>query len=349
MAAETITQNPHLDVIPDHAGPHYDDIRTILVNTGITNEQAIKTLNVSWTRSHEERIQAWDQQVIKDEAALKEERQEQEDQLRAERKQELKNERREIERKKSKMNDFNEDAMVSDFLTPRPYDYALRRIADFDYVELWYFTQEGCAHAMDQPTQNEDTLCLTRVDDLVFFKPMSALRASEDVIQDAELSWRQMEIAKTNLIQHITRCGWSEKAITALAQFFMNLGVHHYRQRPHGEQALLSYQAQVRRDWHDQLKLGNGFNIAIINETLLQSIHRRIMDREFLDEVSHHTFLIRSLNSSLHSLSPFITPPSPALLRVPPRYAYTPCTARLPITPDACPRGNSISKPCTNQ
>ena len=58
MAAERITQNPHLEVILDHAGPHYNAISTIPINTGITNEQAVKTLNVSWTLSHEECIQA---------------------------------------------------------------------------------------------------------------------------------------------------------------------------------------------------------------------------------------------------------------------------------------------------
>ena len=38
MAAERITQNPHLEIVPDHAGPHYDAIRTILINTSITND-----------------------------------------------------------------------------------------------------------------------------------------------------------------------------------------------------------------------------------------------------------------------------------------------------------------------
>ena len=52
MAVEGITQNPHLKIIPDHAGPHYDAIQTILINTGITNKQAVETLNASWTHSH---------------------------------------------------------------------------------------------------------------------------------------------------------------------------------------------------------------------------------------------------------------------------------------------------------
>ena len=83
MATERLTQNPHLEIIPDHtAGPHYDAIRTILTNTGITNEQAIETLNTSWTLAHEECIQAWNLQAIEDEALLQEEQrlaQEQED------------------------------------------------------------------------------------------------------------------------------------------------------------------------------------------------------------------------------------------------------------------------------
>ena len=31
-------------------------------------------------------------------------------------------------------------------------------LAEFKYVELWYFTQEGCADTMHQQTQNEAVL-----------------------------------------------------------------------------------------------------------------------------------------------------------------------------------------------
>ena len=72
MELERLTQNPHLDNILDHAGPHYNAIRTILVNTGIFNQEAIETLNASWTLSHQEHIQAWDQQVAEDKVAQQE-------------------------------------------------------------------------------------------------------------------------------------------------------------------------------------------------------------------------------------------------------------------------------------
>lgn len=75
----------------------------------------------------------------------------------------------------------------------------------------------------------------------------------------------------------------------AFAQFFMALEVHTYRQREHGERALLIYQARVRREWHDQMKLDKGFNIAIINDDLLQGIYRELIDKlqiNVINEVS---------------------------------------------------------------
>ena len=158
-------------------------------------------------------------------------------------------------------------------------------LQSFEYAELWYFTD-----AMHQWTQNEDTFSLTKVDEVVSFRPVSALKASRNIIQDMELSWQQMKISKTTLIQHIIKCSQAQKAITPLVQFFMNIKVHHYCQRAYGEHALLTYQAHVRHDWHDQLKLGSSFNIAVINEMLLQLIHQEIMDKkqaEALDKVSH--------------------------------------------------------------
>lgn len=147
------------------------------------------------------------------------------------------------------MNNFDENAMVNNFIGPQLSAYALRCLAEFEYAELWYFTQEGCADTMQQWTQNKDTFGLTKVDDMVLFRPISVLKAFQEMLY-------KMEIAKMTLIQQITKCNWAQKAVTALAQFFMNLKVHHYWQQAYGEHALLTYQACVRRDWHNQLKRG---------------------------------------------------------------------------------------------
>jgi hypothetical protein len=86
---------------------------------------------------------------------------------------------------------------------------------------------------------------------------------------------------------------WSQKAITAFAQLFTQLELHPLRQREYGERALITYQARVRREWHDQLKLGSAFNIGIINESLLQSTYKELLDQAqllSLNEVSPPLF-----------------------------------------------------------
>ena len=57
--------------------------------------------------------------------------------------------------------------------------------------------------------------------------------------------------------------------ITAFAQLFTQLELHPLRQRKFGERALITYQARVQREWHDQFKLGSAFNMGTINEDLL--------------------------------------------------------------------------------
>jgi hypothetical protein len=72
-----------------------------------------------------------------------------------------------------------------------------------------------------------------------------------------------MSIAKTALIQQMTRFQWPNKAVMALAKFFTHLEVHPYRQREFGELALLTYQVCVRQSWHDALKQNSAFNIYL--------------------------------------------------------------------------------------
>src|SRR5271156_398676 len=72
-----ITHDPHLEVVPDHAGPHYDILRNTLTQNGLTVEQAVQALNDSWNLNHDARTQTWDQQVVEDALALEALRQQQ--------------------------------------------------------------------------------------------------------------------------------------------------------------------------------------------------------------------------------------------------------------------------------
>ena len=288
---DRIMHDPHLEPMPDHAGPHYDILRNVLTQNGMNVEEAVQALNDSWTQNHVARTQAWDQQVADDAAAaaalLAQEQQQQDQQAPQNQDPPVEPEG---EKKKPKMKDFDDTTTVGNYIAPRPAQYALRRIEDFEYVELWYFTPEGCNDATQlQLTQYDDTFGLTKVDNMVTLKSISSLKASKNVIPDAELSFRQVSMAKNAFIPLMAKYQWSAKAINAFAQLFTQLELHPLRQREFGERALIVYQARVRREWHDQLKLGLAFNIGILNEDLLQSVYKELLDKaqlRSLNEVS---------------------------------------------------------------
>ena len=123
---DRIIHNPHLEAIPDHAGPHYDVLRNILIQTGMTPVQVVEALNNSWTQNHSTRIQAWDQQEANDQAALLEQQQVQQQNQPQILPEPLVEEEAGVEKKKAKMKDFNDAITVGNYIAPRPAQYALR-------------------------------------------------------------------------------------------------------------------------------------------------------------------------------------------------------------------------------
>ncbi|KAF8869550.1 hypothetical protein CPB84DRAFT_1856194 [Gymnopilus junonius] len=160
-----IAQNPHLEAMPDHAGPHYDVLQAVLTQNGMLEEGAIQALNTSWIHQHNEQIQRWDQQAIDDDDA---------------------------------------------------------------------------AEAQQQQQEEEH---LTKVDDMVTLKSVSSLKASRNVIPDADLSFQQMSMAKNALIPLMAKYEWTERAVNVFAQFFTLLEMHPHWLHEYGERALLVYQA----------------------------------------------------------------------------------------------------------
>ena len=293
---DRIANDPHLEVIPDHAGPHYEILRATLVQNGVALEDAIQALNDSWTQNHNARVAAWDLQVQNDAEAVAAQQQPVPELDAPPEPMVQEEERAEGEKKKQKMKDFDDAVTVGNYIAPRPAQYALRRIEDFEYVELWYFTPEGCNDAtLLQLTQYDDTFGLTKVDDMVSLKSISSLKASKNVVPDTELSFRQVSMAKNAFIPLMTKYLWSAKAINAFAQLFTQLELHPLRQREFGERALIIYQARVRREWHDQLKLGSAFNIGILNEDLLQGIYKELLDQAQIRSLNEVSFLLPQL------------------------------------------------------
>ena len=245
------------------------------------------------------RKEAWQQQVEEDQQAADEA----EHLAREQELDELATAHHEHEKKKPKINNFNINSSVGSYITPHPSTYAINKLENFDYVKLFYFTQEGCLDALNnQCTEADDTYRLSKIGDIISFRSISVIWASKNVIQDVDLTWAQMRYAKMSYLQHLGKAGWPQKHIDALTHFFIALKASPFRGRSHGEKILITYQAWVRHHWHDQLKQegDGGFNIAIIDLSLLEMISNEIWDMVHVEnkrEVSHQ------LHCSLWNLS----------------------------------------------
>lgn len=272
-----ILADPALEAQPNFESPAYEGWLDALVQGGMTREDALTRMADGWKDERQERITLWLQQT-EDDARVQREL---EERVNAEQEAEEENERRETEKKKPKINDFDAEAFVADVLVPRPSQFALQKIRNMEYVELWYFSPDGCRDASENTRSTaEDAFGLARVDDVVAFKPMSSFKASQKALQDHDLSWRQFDIAKTSFLVHIEKCGWPEKHQQALAMFFTILTNHENRMRPRGEKTLLRYAALVRREWHDRLTMNQGFNIGIFNASLYSTISETVWEEE---------------------------------------------------------------------
>ncbi|KAF8129358.1 hypothetical protein EV363DRAFT_1169125 [Boletus edulis] len=191
------------------------------------------------------------------------------------------------EKKKPTIADFEEDEPTPNAIASRPSQFALQKIAAFEYVELWYFTKEGCFEATKQSrSQADDAFGILAANEVLTLRPVASVKASRNAKADHELSLTEILQARTSFLEHLKEAGWPNKHISALFTFFWTLESHPFRlSMRRGDRILAMYAAKVRRHWHDKLKLGGAFNIANINDALLQQIATEIND-EMLSKAS---------------------------------------------------------------
>ncbi|KAJ7658629.1 hypothetical protein DFH06DRAFT_1407036 [Mycena polygramma] len=271
--------DPSLEVSPDFSSSTYQLIRTAITTADQIDEAAaIAKLSDAWNTDRDARQIAWDAQVQDDadraaEAAA--ERAEEEAAAKEAAEAEAEAERKEAAKKKPKLPAFDAALTAPNFLQPRPSTFAKNKVAALDYIDLWYFTVEGCrdADTVRSGTAADEAFGLTRTDDLLELKPMSSHKAAKRVVRDEDLTWSQMTVGSTGLVKEMETAGWPKEYCTAFASFYYALNSHPYRLRgTPGEAVLLIYQARIRRSFHDCVKEGTSFNIAGINSTLLDSI-----------------------------------------------------------------------------
>lgn len=276
--------DPSNEVCPDFNGDAYTDIREdIRRATGGTQEAVVLRLSQSWTIGHNQRVNEWNlnrERELADAAEADQARAAQEDEARAQQEAEDEREKVEVDKKKPKMNGFNDRASVGDALAPRPSQYATQKLNNFEYIELWYFSPDGCKEALRTARSVADDFGLTRVDDQLTIRPAYAFKASKAAIADHDLPFSTFLRSKNLFLMQLSKAKWPQTHIDALSLFFWRLENHSIRDHSDlGDLVILHYASRVRQDWHDRLKRDEAFNIAIINEVLLRSINEELWDK----------------------------------------------------------------------
>jgi hypothetical protein len=277
-----ILQNPHLAECPDFNDETFAQLVEAMEGPNRTREQAIENLRTAWHTQNNRRKALWDAQVLADQEQPNDPNAR--NPARDDRDQN--NNDTEETRKKPKLGTFSATASIGDEVSLKPSTFAINKLRDMKYIELYCFTPAGCRdHASQRLSTAEEAYGFTygispenSAVNTLTLKPVSALAHPGKIIPDENLTWEQVRDTKACYLTHVIEAKWTRAHIDALMTFFINLDSHPYSDTPEGKQALVWYQAHAREDWHRKLGTADSFNLAILNKTLLADFKKKASD-----------------------------------------------------------------------
>ncbi|KAF8877207.1 hypothetical protein BD779DRAFT_1448719 [Infundibulicybe gibba] len=283
-----IAADPALEVCPDFALPFYEFIRSSLIaDPGAqaqNHEEAAQALTDAWAAHNAQRCDDYTRQ--QDELEIqgpgRPEDQQEPPQIRQPTRPpspvELEPERQPAQsnRRRPAPPTVRRDIIVSTNLQPRPSSFAISKLENFKYIDLWYFTRAGCSEAAAQAkAADNEGLSLTggHNNERLGLRTTSTATASKNAILDEALPWGEFTQSRYAYLNYLPKAGWPKELYTDMAAFFVRVETHPLaRMGDMGQKVLLEYQARARRDWHDHAKRGEVFNIAELNEDLIKII-----------------------------------------------------------------------------
>lgn len=73
-----------------------------------------------------------------------------------------------VEKKKPKMNDFDDEKSVGDTIITNPSQYALNKLTGFHWVKLWYFSPDACDKAaLNAHSTSNDVYSFEKTDNAI--------------------------------------------------------------------------------------------------------------------------------------------------------------------------------------
>ena len=286
-------RNPHEVVRPDFASDDHAAHRQILTDGGLTEDQVMAALSNLWVATNEKDKAEWDRRQAKraqEQLEVKwEEAREEEALLEASRAE---------ERKRYKNMFAPVKAIGPVTILAR---IAIARMKKAEYVELWYFTNDGIRAAEVAATSPpKDNISFRFVHDEELdasrLVPVSSPAdiSGADIVEDVDLSWEQFMQATSRMISFMEQCDWPQDRVDMFVEFWSNIQSHQWRHSydEFSQRALLVYQGIQRKRWHVYIDTKCGWSLAeICSVTLTRTredlVHKAcVLQIEELQKVS---------------------------------------------------------------
>ncbi|KAJ3978768.1 hypothetical protein F5890DRAFT_1651578 [Lentinula detonsa] len=228
--------DPSLIPCPNFDSPGFASLRNSIIadpNTPnvTTNEEASQKLREAW--------EADNQAHRLDFQTRAQEREEQENEIQRQREAEDKQKEDDLKKKELELAQEREkkrvplyDFQLGQGLASLPmllHPYAQRKMANRDYVELWYFTPEAFKEAdRDRSTVESNRFKLASSDDSQALTLLGthSTRPSAKVKPDEDLSWADVQRAKSAFLGALPTGGYPAKFVQMFASFYANLDMH---------------------------------------------------------------------------------------------------------------------------
>ena len=249
--------DPSLLECPDFASPTFAVAWVPFVNPTTTEEQAIQLLKVIWSAGNKANKLRWQQQGDKDNAALAEscQLQSEANMIRDQAEIDEANTIHKEEMKKNKTKYITiPDREVPTIAPVIASNYAIRKMEKGLYVKMWYYTNAGLDHALQNAntTNNKAMVMLRQLNNSTSWIPATSAATASGIIDDKDIPWEDLCQAAPWMIVTMEEANWPQDRVTMLAKFWGNLQVHELQSSrdPLDQKTLIVYQAEQLRLWH---------------------------------------------------------------------------------------------------
>ncbi|KAG2133827.1 uncharacterized protein EDB93DRAFT_1306785 [Suillus bovinus] len=219
-----LTSDLNLSVCPNYADENFANTRLQLTNENMTEAQAVTILRNIWQTQNTADKNQWQAQVEADreqqdnlERLCDEEQERQEQECLDEEEASRKEDKKKNKHKYSAIPEL--DVPIKPVILPSPY--AIRKLDKGDYVELWYFTNNGLDNAKLKSSVDEDTMIMaTLAGGSTAWVSAASTRNTTVVIDDENFTFENFCQACPCIIEAMQETSWPADRVRMMALFW---------------------------------------------------------------------------------------------------------------------------------